>query len=82
MKAKLHALMTVLLLLAPLAAACAPRDAGETDPQAVIHLLDYVAVEYPQFVKDGRVTNSEEYAEQVEFAGQIERAIGNLPAAG
>jgi high-affinity iron transporter len=80
MKAKLHALMTVLLLLAPLAAACAPRDAGETDPQAVIHLLDYVAVEYPQFVKDGRVTNSEEYAEQVEFAGQIERAIGNLPA--
>src|SRR5262249_31228671 len=48
-------------------------------PQAVLHLLDYVSVEYPQFVQNGKVTNPGEYAEQVEFAGQIEHAIRTLP---
>jgi high-affinity iron transporter len=75
MKALLHALCTTLLLVASSAGL-----AAEANPQAVLHLLDYIAVEYPQFVKNGRVTNAEEYAEQVEFSGQIERAIRALPA--
>jgi high-affinity iron transporter len=75
MKVLLHALCTALLL-----AACSAGLAAEASPQTVLHLLDYVAVEYPQFVKNGRATNAEEYAEQVEFSGQIERAISALPA--
>jgi high-affinity iron transporter len=75
MKALLHTLCAILLL-----AASSAGIAGEANPQAVLHLLDYVAVEYPQFVKNGQVMNAGEYAEQVEFAGQIERAIRDLPA--
>jgi high-affinity iron transporter len=75
-------LFTLLLLLAlPLDAALALQ-AGTTErgPQTILHLLDYVSVEYPQFVQAGQVVNPDEYAEQVEFAGQIEELIRALPA--
>src|SRR5689334_15634943 len=81
MKAALHALLAILSLMfltTPVISAAA--EAEEPSPQAVLHLLDYVSVEYPQFVQNGRVTNAAEYAEQVEFAGQIERKIQGLPA--
>jgi high-affinity iron transporter len=45
----------------------------------VLHLLDYVAVEYPQFVKSGKVINADEYAEQVEFSAQVADAVRNFP---
>ena len=47
--------------------------------QAVIHLLEYVAVEYPQFVQAGKVTNADEYAEQVEFSANAQALVGKLP---
>ncbi|HEV8646598.1 MAG TPA: c-type cytochrome, partial [Burkholderiales bacterium] len=47
--------------------------------QQVLHLLDYVAVEYPQFVKSGKVINADEYAEQVEFSAQVADAVRNFP---
>lgn len=72
-----------VLLLLSLLASTSPAQTGEAgkegNPQSVLHLLDYVSVEYPQFVKDGQVLNPSEYAEQVEFAGNIERAIRALP---
>ncbi len=49
------------------------------DGEAVLHLLDYVAVEYPQFVQGGKVTNASEYAEQVEFSGNAQALIEKLP---
>jgi high-affinity iron transporter len=80
MKATLQTALALLLLIASMAAPCGARaDSTEPNAQTVLHLLDYVAVEYPQFVKDGKVINADEYAEQVEFAGQIERAIRALP---
>src|SRR3954454_7124909 len=80
MNSTLRALATILLLsLCVGASGAAPNETGESDPQIIIHLLDYVAVEYPQFVKNGQVLNAGEYGEQVEFAGQIERAIRELP---
>jgi high-affinity iron transporter len=80
MKATLQTALALLLLIASIAAPCGARaDSTEPNAQTVLHLLDYVAVEYPQFVKDGKVINADEYAEQVEFAGQIERAIRALP---
>lgn len=74
-------LFTLLLLALPLDAALAVQaGATERGPQTILHLLDYVSVEYPQFVQAGQVVNQDEYAEQVEFAGQIEGLIRALPA--
>src|SRR5712691_11168142 len=39
--------------------------------QVVLHLLDYIAVEYPAFVKDGLVVDADEYREQVEFSRKV-----------
>jgi high-affinity iron transporter len=36
--------------------------------QIILHMLDYVAVDYPEFVQDGVVLDQAEYDEQVEFS--------------
>jgi high-affinity iron transporter len=64
---------------APAAAADAPSPAAQA--QTVIHLLDYVGVDYPEFVRDGRVLDAAEYAEQREFASQAIALLRQLPAA-
>lgn len=48
--------------------------------QAILHLLDYVAGEYPQWVKGGVVLNESEYAEQVEFSENAKGLIAKLGA--
>jgi len=45
----------------------------------VLHLLDYISVEYPRFVKAGKVINADEYAEQVEFSAQVADAVRSFP---
>ena len=71
-----------LLLLACLLGAAALAHAGpaEDRAQSVIHMLDYVSVDYPEFVQDGKVLNEEEYAEQREFATQSLAVLQQLPA--
>jgi len=70
------------VVLVTLVAVCS--HAAETrpaaDPQAILHLLDYVSVEYPQFVQAGKVVNQAEYAEQEEFSSQVAQLILELPA--
>ncbi|HEY7759320.1 MAG TPA: cytochrome c/FTR1 family iron permease [Burkholderiales bacterium] len=68
--------LTLLLLAPGLAGAAAGT------PQTVVNLLDYVSVEYPAFVRDGRVLDADEYAEQVEFSSQVRDLIASLPANG
>ncbi len=55
--------------------------AGSEDEQArtVVHMLDYVSVDYPVFVKDGQVLDTAEYAEQLEFAQQVIAILEELP---
>lgn len=48
--------------------------------QAILHLLDYVAVEYPGVVRNGKVLDAGEYAEQVEFSGNAATLVAQLPA--
>ena len=48
--------------------------------QTIVHMLDYVGVDYPGVVQDGNVVNAEEYAEQHEFATQALVLVGELPA--
>ena len=50
--------------------------------QTLVHILDYVSVDYPTFVHGGQVLNSAEYDEQREFAAQaVELLEQSAPAA-
>jgi high-affinity iron transporter len=61
--------------------AASPTAADEPDPFApILHALDYLAVDYPGAVKDGKVLDQGEYAEQVEFATSVRGMIAGLPA--
>jgi high-affinity iron transporter len=44
-----------------------------------VHLLDYISVDYPEFVQGGNVLDAAEYAEQLEFAGQVLALLRQLP---
>lgn len=54
-------------------------NAEATDVQTVWRLLDYVAVDYPGAVSNGRVTSQAEYAEMEEFSATIRTGIMTLP---
>ena len=41
--------------------------------QAIVHMLDYVGVDYPESIQNGQVIKPEEYAEQREFAAHRKR---------
>ncbi|MCC7483648.1 MAG: cytochrome c/FTR1 family iron permease [Burkholderiales bacterium] len=75
----------VLVLLTTMAASGAPAAApavGAPDAaaQTILHLLDYVGVDYPEAVENGKVRNEEEYKEMLEFTGQIVDLLKSLPA--
>ena len=53
---------------------------NEEKAQTAIHMLDYVSVDYPEFVQNGEVLNPDEYEEQLEFATQSANLIAELPA--
>jgi len=46
-----------------------------SDAEIALHALDYIGIDYPEAVKNGQVTNPEEYAEQLEFAQQVTRIL-------
>jgi high-affinity iron transporter len=71
------ALFITAVTFAPLASAAdtAPQDLAPT----IVHLLDYVGVDYPGTVKDGKVVDESEYKEQAEFVGQAITSIQQLP---
>ena len=56
---------------------------AETDAVLVAwRLLDYIAVDYREAVRDGAVVNADEYAEMVEFAGVTKAKLHALPPSG
>ena len=76
------------LILWNLAFACllgiaVPAIAADASPQKAVQttwrLLDYVAVDYPGAVKDGRVVSASEFAEMREFTATAENQIRALP---
>lgn len=72
---------TLVLLLSVILSQIAPGQAiaSDTEVQTVWRLLDYVAVDYAGAVSGGRVISEAEYAEMVEFAGQVETRLEALP---
>ena len=79
MFASLRRVCVALFLAVPLAVASQAQDLEPAQGQMVLHLLDCISVEYPQFVKAGKVINAEDYAEQVEVSAQVADAIRNFP---
>ena len=53
---------------------------ADNTAQTIVHMLDYISVDYPGFVKDGKVLNETEYQEQQEFAAQAAVLLSKLPA--
>lgn len=76
---KIATLLAAALLLVSGFAFAAATDNEKA--QTVIHLLDYVGVDYPEFVKDGKVLDEAEYVEQREFATQSIALLAQLPDA-
>lgn len=68
----------LLLTLAP-AYATAGESAWRESAQTALHLLDYVGVDYPEFVRGGEVLDEAEYAEQLEFATRVVDLLEGLP---
>lgn len=64
--------VVLLALLLPLAAA------GQ-DAQTILHLLDYIGVDYREAIDNGRIRNEDEYREMQEFTAQITARVEALP---
>jgi high-affinity iron transporter len=47
--------------------------------QKMLHILDYVAVDYGNVIQNGAVVNQSEYREQVEFTARLIEEANNLP---
>lgn len=82
------ALRRILLILCALGAqwllpgmAAAQGDTSRSSVQTTWRLLDYVAVDYREAVRDGRIVNDAEYAEMREFARTARTNIETLPSA-
>lgn len=57
----------------------APSGTSLQDAENIVHMLDYVSVDYPEFVQDGQVLDPAEYQEQLEFASQVRTLLEALP---
>jgi high-affinity iron transporter len=53
---------------------------ASTDAQRLVSLLDYVAADYGQAVRDGAVTSADEYTEQVRFLADAREIARELAA--
>lgn len=59
-------------------AAAQTPDTADTGP-TIVHLLDYVGVDYPATVSEGKVVDESEYDEQREFVAQAIALLVRLP---
>jgi high-affinity iron transporter len=71
------AVLTLALVLVGFARPAAAQP--EQQARTILHLLDYVAVDYPAAVKGGVVADEAEYREQVDFVAQAITMLGALP---
>jgi high-affinity iron transporter len=72
--AALSALIIANLVLVP-----ATR-ADNASVTTIWRLLDYMAVDYREAVRDGTIISASEYAEMVEFIGSVNERLGALPS--
>src|SRR5574340_551535 len=65
---------------APAAASVQQAADSAAPAQTVVHMLDYLGVDYPGAVENGRIKNQDEFKEMVEFGTQIVALLKSLPA--
>ena len=70
------AFIAILFLIALLPSAAR----ADTGVQTTWRLLDYIAVDYPGAVADGRVVSDFEYKEMTEFSASVAERVAALPA--
>ena len=75
-----RALAALLFLTALLMPAIAGAQQQGASAQVAWRLLDYIAVDYPVAVSDGRVISAAEYAEMREFSASVRERLAALPA--
>lgn len=75
-----HWCLPIVLLAASLQGVALAEVNDNDKAQAIVHMLDYVGVDYPESVQNGQVIKSEEYAEQHDFAVQALTLLGQLSA--
>ncbi|WP_068825084.1 cytochrome c/FTR1 family iron permease [Pseudomonas sp. BMS12] len=75
MRSSLSWLLLPLFALLSLPALAEPEGAAQA-----LHLLSYVAADYPATVASGEVIDSGEYTEQLEFLGVLQGLVVALPA--
>lgn len=75
MPRRMVSLLSILLTLALVGAAHAAEST-----RTVLHLLDYIAVDYAGAVEGGKIKSADEYREMNEFVGQAQELIKGLPA--
>lgn len=73
----LREIIRILMMACMAISFCAQAD---NTTQTIVHMLDYVSVDYPEFVKDGKVLDEAEYKEQLEFATQAGVLLATLQA--
>lgn len=69
------AMLMVMLLVSSLG-----LKANDENARMMVHLLDYIAVDYSMAVENGTVINSAEYSEMEEFVNTIENMGQDAPA--
>ena len=77
MRATFVAVAILLLAVSPASAQPGARDSDES-ARRVVHLLDYMAVDYPDTVADGAIVDALEYAEQIEFSARVRETLAAL----
>ena len=56
-----------------------PLGGAAQDAQTILHLLDYIGVDYPEAIEAGKVKSADEYKEMLEFTAQVRSRIAVLP---
>jgi high-affinity iron transporter len=69
-----------LLIVMPVTAVQAEENTANRDAQLILHMLDYVSVDYGGSVLYGKVLNETEFQEQLGFAEQAALLMNKLPA--
>ncbi len=71
-------LLAAIFTMVPVATALAAEPAAEV--QTSWRLLDYIAVDYREAVRGGRIVNAAEYQEMEEFSASVRERLATLPA--
>ncbi len=73
--------LTIVLVFTNLDDIALATATDDEKAQTIVHMLDYLGVDYAQTVQNGQVVNTEEYGEQREFATQVITLLSELPTA-